>query len=120
MRDLVDSVLEASIVGSFSRVGYVTRSRLGGWEPLPGMQGARVLVTGGSSGVGLAAAQMLAEAGARVVISGRDRDRLEAAADQVSTHGQRPVPVVAVRSGTTPTTARSRGAGSAARPKAMD
>jgi len=95
MRDLVDSVLEASIVGSFSRVGYVTRSRLGGWEPLPGMQGARVLVTGGSSGVGLAAAQMLAEAGARVVISGRDRDRLEAAADQVSTHGQRPVPVVA-------------------------
>src|SRR5690606_21455470 len=91
----VDSVLEASIVGSFSRIGYATRSRLGRWEPPPDMQGARVLLTGGSSGVGLAAARMLAEAGATVVISGRDRHRLETAADEVGAHGERPVPVVA-------------------------
>jgi 3-dehydrosphinganine reductase len=42
--------------------------------------GRHVIVTGGSSGIGLATAQLLARRGARVSIVARDRDRLDAAA----------------------------------------
>jgi gluconate 5-dehydrogenase len=42
--------------------------------------GRRALVTGGGSGLGLAIARGLAQAGAEVVINGRDRARLAAAA----------------------------------------
>jgi len=40
------------------------------------VRGRRVLVTGASSGLGLAMAQALAHAGARVALGGRDDDRL--------------------------------------------
>jgi gluconate 5-dehydrogenase len=44
------------------------------------LTGRRALVTGGGSGLGLAIARGLAEAGAAVVINGRSRARLDAAA----------------------------------------
>ncbi|MFD6756938.1 SDR family NAD(P)-dependent oxidoreductase [Micromonospora gifhornensis] len=42
--------------------------------------GKTVLITGGASGIGLATAQQLVNAGANVVVAGRDDTRLEAAA----------------------------------------
>jgi dihydroanticapsin dehydrogenase len=42
---------------------------------MPTLDGARVLVTGGTSGVGRACVEHLASVGARVVFSGRDVDR---------------------------------------------
>ena len=39
-----------------------------------------VIITGGSSGFGLEAARILLEMGAKVVITGRNRERLDAAA----------------------------------------
>ena len=46
------------------------------------LQGYRALVTGGSAGIGSACARMLAAAGAEVIITGRDPQRGEAAADR--------------------------------------
>jgi NAD(P)-dependent dehydrogenase (short-subunit alcohol dehydrogenase family) len=43
------------------------------------LKGKTALVTGGSSGIGLAAARMLKENGAQVAISGRSREKLDAA-----------------------------------------
>ena len=46
------------------------------------LQGQQIIVFGGSSGIGLAAAQTLLAAGARVTAVGRSADKLEAAARQ--------------------------------------
>jgi gluconate 5-dehydrogenase len=53
------------------------------------LTGRRALVTGGGSGLGLAIARGLAEAGAGVVINGRQRGRLEAAAAELAREGYR-------------------------------
>ena len=49
--------------------------------------GKVVLVTGGSSGIGLAAAHKLAEAGAITIICGRDEDKLADAKAEVAARG---------------------------------
>jgi NAD(P)-dependent dehydrogenase (short-subunit alcohol dehydrogenase family) len=49
--------------------------------------GKVVLVTGGSSGIGLATAHRLAEAGATTLICGRDPARLEAAKEAIGARG---------------------------------
>lgn len=52
------------------------------------IDGARVLVTGGSRGIGRALAAGLLDAGARVVISGRDRASLEDAVKTLQGRGE--------------------------------
>lgn len=47
------------------------------------LRDACVVVVGGSSGIGLATAKLAHAAGARVVIAGRDEDRLAAARDEI-------------------------------------
>jgi NAD(P)-dependent dehydrogenase (short-subunit alcohol dehydrogenase family) len=49
------------------------------------LEGARVVVLGGSSGIGLATAEAAAKLGADVVIAGRDERRLAAAAQRLGT-----------------------------------
>lgn len=48
------------------------------------LAGQTVVVLGGSSGIGLAAGELLAAVGARVVLGGRDRTRLDTAVARVS------------------------------------
>jgi len=50
---------------------------------MPLLTGSRVLVTGGTSGLGRAIAQALAQAGARVAVTSRDRERAQATAAEL-------------------------------------
>jgi len=49
--------------------------------------GRVVLITGGSSGIGLAAAKKIAAAGAKVLIVARDPQKLAEAKEEIATHG---------------------------------
>ena len=82
----VDGVLELTVAGSFTALGYRARSRLYGWSPPEpaAMAGRTVLVTGATSGLGLAAATELASLGARTIVLGRDAARTEAAAQRIA------------------------------------
>lgn len=51
------------------------------------LAGKRVLVTGGSKGIGFAIADLFAAEGAAVTIVGRDKERLDAARDRLAAHG---------------------------------
>lgn len=54
----------------------------------PGMEKRHVAVLGGSAGIGLETARLLAGSGARVTIGGRNRDRLDAAVRQLGGQAQ--------------------------------
>jgi NAD(P)-dependent dehydrogenase (short-subunit alcohol dehydrogenase family) len=61
---------------------------------VPSMTGKTVLVTGGTGGIGLAAATGLATMGARVGITGRDRDRAMLAATAITRESGNPAVVL--------------------------
>ncbi|MEU4656385.1 SDR family oxidoreductase [Streptomyces sp. NPDC023723] len=46
-------------------------------------EGRKIVITGGSTGLGLATARLLVGEGARVLVTGRDQDALDAAAGQL-------------------------------------
>ena len=97
MATLVDAALELTVVGSFSRIGSATRSRLFGWTPPPpgALAGRTVLVTGPTSGLGRAATDAMADLGARIVLVGRTRAKLESLRDELAArHGADRFPIV--------------------------
>jgi NAD(P)-dependent dehydrogenase (short-subunit alcohol dehydrogenase family) len=83
---LVDLALELSVVGSFTRIGYLARRRAFGWSAprRDALRGQVVVVTGATSGLGLACAIGVARLGADVVLVGRDRARVDTARDEVA------------------------------------
>ncbi len=54
---------------------------------MPDLQNKVVIVTGASSGIGEATARMLAEAGAKVVLAARRKDKLDALAEEITQAG---------------------------------
>src|ERR1700684_3111356 len=52
-------------------------------DPMPKLAGKFALVTGGNSGIGLAAAQLFAAEGAQLAITGRELNTLASAAESV-------------------------------------
>jgi dehydrogenase/reductase SDR family member 12 len=70
---LLDTALDLSVLGGYTSVGYRIRSR--GWTPLPRMEGKVVLITGATSGLGLAAVDGFARLGATVWLAVRNRER---------------------------------------------
>src|SRR5436190_5913487 len=81
---LLDDLLDRTVLGGYSTVGYALRSR--GWRAseLPRMESKVVLVTGASSGLGLAAAECFARLGATVWVIGRSEERGEKARMTIS------------------------------------
>jgi len=77
--DAVDALLEAPVAPSFTRIGYDVRSVLERWKPLASydLRGRVMLLTGATSGLGLAAAEALARAGATLILLGRDAAKTE-------------------------------------------
>jgi dehydrogenase/reductase SDR family protein 12 len=77
IKSSLDSVLDRTVIGGYTNVGYRIRSR--GWSAseLSSMGGRVVMVTGATSGLGLAAAEGLARLGATVLLVVRSRDRGE-------------------------------------------
>ena len=82
-----DTVAEATVAPSFSRLGIEVRRRLEAWNPPPSMEGRAVVVTGATSGIGLATATSLAALGATVTIVGRNAQRAEEARLAVAAAG---------------------------------
>ena len=85
----LDRLLEATIVGGFSRVGSMARRATQPWPQPPRLDGQVVVVTGASSGIGRAAALALGTLGAEVWVVGRDRHRTEAVAGAIRLAGGR-------------------------------
>lgn len=84
---VVDAVVEAPILTSFTNLGYEIRRRVDRWDPLDGydLSGRVIVVTGATSGIGKAAATQLARNGATLVLVGRTAERNEAAVADLST-----------------------------------
>jgi dehydrogenase/reductase SDR family member 12 len=82
----LDTVLDRTVIAGYTNIGYAVRSR--GWDDdaLRSMSGKSVLVTGATSGLGLAAAEGFARLGADVVLVARDAQRGERARAQVAEH----------------------------------
>jgi NAD(P)-dependent dehydrogenase (short-subunit alcohol dehydrogenase family) len=79
----VDVLLDRTVVPGYSRIGSSVRRRFWASDPEPFTTPTDIVVTGGSSGLGAAAAVGLARLGARVHLVGRTADRLEVSARRI-------------------------------------
>ncbi len=96
VRALADTFLELTVVASFSRIGPAIRRRLFGWTnpPADALAGRTVLVTGPTSGLGRAATDALAALGGRVILLGRNEERLTRLRDELAArHGEDRFPI---------------------------
>jgi len=84
-RGAISSALDAAVIPGFSRVGFEIRSRLQNWDDVEEMrlQGRVIVVTGPTSGLGLATVQTLAKTGAQLILVARNRDKCEVVAQQI-------------------------------------
>ena len=82
---LINTIADRTIVGGmvgFTKLGYLARKR--GWKPLEAnLNGRTVIVTGATSGLGRAAAARLATFGPRLVMVGRNAEKLDATIEEI-------------------------------------
>lgn len=79
MASILSNALDKAVVPGFSRIGYAVRSRLNHWQALSSfdLAGKTVVITGPTSGLGLATARQLAKCGANLVLVARNATKCE-------------------------------------------
>ena len=82
---VVDRLIEAPVVTSFTKIGYALRRRLEDWKPLDDydLDGRVIAITGPTSGLGLAAAEQFARLGATLVLVSRSEEKTNAVREQL-------------------------------------
>jgi dehydrogenase/reductase SDR family protein 12 len=80
----LDTILDLTVVPGYTSIGYRLRRPMWDAAELPPMDGRVVLITGATSGLGLAAAESFARLRARVIIVGRNAERGERARSVVT------------------------------------
>ncbi|HUN77818.1 MAG TPA: SDR family NAD(P)-dependent oxidoreductase [Solirubrobacteraceae bacterium] len=80
---LLDTILDRTVIGGYTRVGYRLRRAMWSTAEMQPMGGKVVLLTGGTSGLGLAAAEGFARLGATVRLAVRSQQRGERARAQI-------------------------------------
>ncbi len=80
---VLDTALDRSVLGGYTRFGYSVRHR--GWSErgLPSLEGRTVAITGATSGIGRAAAELAAKQGAGLLLLVRDPVRGERVANEL-------------------------------------
>jgi dehydrogenase/reductase SDR family member 12 len=89
LRRLVDDAMEFLVIPSFTRIGYSTRRRLYGWEPVSThrVDGRCIAITGATSGLGLTTARTLADLGASLLLIVRNPDKGERVRTELTASG---------------------------------
>jgi dehydrogenase/reductase SDR family protein 12 len=82
----LDAALDRTVLAGYTNIGYALRRRWWDDDALGRMDGKFVLVTGATSGLGLAAAEGFAGLGATVCLVARDARRGELARERVAAH----------------------------------
>lgn len=82
VRDLLDRMVLPGAL-AFTRLGYARKKK--SWNPLTvSLAGRTAVVTGATSGLGRVVAERLAELGSRVVLVGRNRQKLKRAVKEIT------------------------------------
>lgn len=86
MASILSAALDKAVVPGFSRIGYALRSRLNDWQQLStfNLSGKTVVITGPTSGLGLATAKQLASLGANLVLVARNAEKCQRVIEEIS------------------------------------
>lgn len=85
-KSFLSNILDVTVVPGFSRIGYDIRSRLLKWDNVSHMrlEGRTIVITGPTSGLGLATVKTLASTGAHLVLVARNAEKCQNVVDDLA------------------------------------